>query len=89
MLGHNLVSLGTLDSSIVCPREVFRPAIAMAASALIMLHNHPSGDPTPSQADIDMTAQIGHAADSMGITLHDHLVIGRNGELSFRAEGLL
>lgn len=80
---------GTVDHVPVYPREVIKRALELNATALILVHNHPSGDPTPSQADIDMTAQIGHAADSMGITLHDHLVIGRNGELSFRAEGLL
>ena len=63
--------------------------LELNASALILVHNHPSGDPTPSQADIDMTAQIQSAADVLGITLHDHLVIGRSRELSFRSEGLL
>lgn len=80
---------GTVDHVPVYPREVVKRALELNASALILVHNHPSGDPTPSQADIDMTAQIAQAADTMGITLHDHLVIGRQGELSFRAEGLL
>lgn len=80
---------GTVDHVPVYPREVVKRALELNASALILVHNHPSGDPTPSRADIDMTAQIAQAAEVMGITLHDHLVIGRNGELSFRAEGLL
>jgi DNA repair protein RadC len=56
---------------------------------LILVHNHPSGDPTPSEADIAMTRQVQIAADALGLTLHDHLVIGRSRELSFRSEGLL
>ncbi|ANT60598.1 hypothetical protein AYJ57_09615 [Salipiger sp. CCB-MM3] len=80
---------GTVDHVPVYPREVVKRALELNASALILVHNHPSGDPTPSSADIDMTAQIEAAASVMGITLHDHLVIGRSRELSFRAEGLL
>lgn len=80
---------GTVDHVPVYPREVVKRALELNASALILVHNHPSGDPTPSQADIDMTAQIQSAADVLGITLHDHLVIGRSRELSFRSEGLL
>lgn len=80
---------GTVDHVPVYPREVVKRALELNASALILVHNHPSGDPTPSHADIDMTAQIQQAAEVMGITLHDHLVIGRSRELSFRAEGLL
>lgn len=80
---------GTVDHVPVYPREVVKRALELNASALILVHNHPSGDPVPSQADIDMTAQIAQAAEVMGITLHDNLVIGRNGELSFRSEGLL
>ncbi|MBY6113781.1 DNA repair protein RadC [Mameliella alba] len=80
---------GTVDHVPVYPREVVKRALELNASALILVHNHPSGDPTPSQADIDMTAQIQLAADALGITLHDHLVIGKSRELSFRSEGLL
>ncbi|GGF62076.1 DNA repair protein RadC [Mameliella alba] len=80
---------GTVDHVPVYPREVVKRALELNASALILVHNHPSGDPTPSQADIDMTAQIQVAADALGITLHDHLVIGKSRELSFRSEGLL
>lgn len=80
---------GTVDHVPVYPREVVKRALELNASALILVHNHPSGDPTPSQPDIDMTAQINRAAQALGITLHDHLIIGREAELSFRAQGLL
>lgn len=80
---------GTVDHVPVYPREIIRRALELNASALILVHNHPSGDPTPSDSDIAMTAQIVRAADSMGITIHDHLIIGRSRELSFRSEGLL
>ncbi|WP_417205594.1 RadC family protein [Antarctobacter sp.] len=80
---------GTVDHVPVYPREVVKRALEVNASAIILVHNHPSGDPTPSQADIDMTAQIQMAAEALGITLHDHLVIGKSQELSFRSEGLL
>lgn len=80
---------GTVDHVPVYPREVVKRALELNASALILVHNHPSGDPTPSQADIDMTAQIQNAAEALDLTLHDHLVIGKSRELSFRAEGLL
>lgn len=80
---------GTVDHVPVYPREVIRRALELNASALILVHNHPSGDPTPSDADIAMTARIAQAAESMGITVHDHLIIGKSRELSFRSEGLL
>lgn len=80
---------GTVDHVPVYPREVVKRALELNASALIIVHNHPSGDPTPSRADIDMTTRIEAAAQALGLVLHDHLVIGRSLELSFRAEGLL
>lgn len=80
---------GTVDHVPVYPREVVKRALDLNASALILVHNHPSGDPTPSDADIDMTRQVNDAAAALGITLHDHLIIGRSRELSFRSEGLL
>jgi DNA repair protein RadC len=80
---------GTVDHVPVYPREVVKRALALDASALILVHNHPSGDPTPSSADIDMTHQIERAAGALGLVLHDHLVIGRSREVSFRSEGLL
>lgn len=80
---------GTVDHVPVYPREIMRRALELNASALILVHNHPSGDPTPSQADISMTERIQQAAECLSITLHDHLVIGKSCEISFRATGLL
>lgn len=80
---------GTVDHVPVYPREVVKRALELNASALILVHNHPSGDPTPSDSDIAMTAQVQDAATVLGITLHDHLIIGKSRELSFRAEGYL
>ncbi|MEY8841868.1 DNA repair protein RadC [Cribrihabitans sp. XS_ASV171] len=80
---------GTVDHVPVYPREVAKRALELNASALILVHNHPSGDPTPSRADIDMTQQIQNACSALGLTLHDHLIIGKSAELSFRAEGHL
>lgn len=80
---------GTVDHVPVYPREVVKRALELNASALILVHNHPSGDPTPSQADITMTAQIQAAAETLGLVLHDHIIVGRSRELSFRAEGYL
>ena len=80
---------GTVDHVPVYPREIMRRALELTASALILVHNHPSGDPTPSQADIAMTNRIVAAAEVMGIAVHDHLIIGKSRELSFRSAGLL
>ena len=80
---------GTVDHVPVYPREVVKRALELNASALILVHNHPSGDPTPSDADINMTHQVQEAAQVLGITLHDHLIIGKSRELSFRAQGYL
>jgi DNA repair protein RadC len=80
---------GTVDHVPVYPREVVKRALELNASALILVHNHPSGDPTPSGADHAMTAQIKDAAEVLGLVLHDHLIIGKSRELSFRAEGYL
>jgi DNA repair protein RadC len=84
VLGH-----GTVDHAPVYPREVVRRALELSASALILVHNHPSGDPTPSSADVEITRQIVEAARTMRIALHDHLVVGRDGIASFKALGLL
>ncbi|QYK41768.1 MAG: DNA repair protein RadC [Paracoccaceae bacterium] len=80
---------GTVDHVPVYPREVVKRALELNASALILVHNHPSGDPTPSQSDIAMTAQINDAAAVLGLVLHDHLIIGKGRELSFRSAGYL
>lgn len=80
---------GTVDHVPVYPREVVKRALELNASAIILVHNHPSGDPTPSEADITMTLQVQDAAQVLGITLHDHLIIGKSRELSFKAQGYL
>ena len=80
---------GTVDHTPLYPREVARRAIELGASAIILVHNHPSGDPTPSRADIDMTREVAKALDAVGVKLHDHLVIGREGHASFKSLELI
>ncbi|MCX8132683.1 MAG: DNA repair protein RadC [Roseococcus sp.] len=80
---------GTVNHTPVYPREVVKRALELHATALILVHNHPSGDPTPSRADIEMTEEVQRAAEVLGIVLHDHLIVGRGAVLSFRREGLL
>ena len=80
---------GTVDHVPVYPCEVVKRALELNASAMILVHNHPSGDPTPSQSDIDMTYAIRDAAHVLGLVIHDHLIIGKARALSFRAEGYL
>lgn len=80
---------GTVNHVPVYPREVAKRALELGASALILVHNHPSGDPTPSASDIAMTTKIRDALDALEIALHDHLVVGQSGEVSFRDAGLL
>ena len=80
---------GTVDHTPVYVREVVKRALELAATAIILVHNHPSGDPSPSRADIDMTKMIVEAAKPMGITVHDHIIVGRQGHVSFRAQRLM
>ena len=80
---------GTVDHTPVYPREVIKRALELSATAIILVHNHPSGDPMPSGADIDMTKRIVEAGDKLGIVVHDHIVIGRTGHASFRALKLI
>jgi len=80
---------GTVDHVPVYPREVIKRALELNASALILVHNHPSGDPTPSQSDIAMTEQIAAGCGALGLVLHDHIIVGKARELSFRSEGYL
>ncbi len=89
LIADEEIARGTVDHVPVYPREVVKRALAHDASALILVHNHPSGDPTPSDADIAMTRQVAEAAASLSITLHDHIIVGADGERSFRADGLL
>ena len=80
---------GTVNHTPVYPREVVRRALELAASSLVLVHNHPSGDPTPSRDDLEMTRQIEEAATALGVTVRDHLIIGNARWLSFREAGLL
>lgn len=89
LIADEVMNRGTVDHAPVYPREVVRRALELAASAIILVHNHPAGDPTPSGADIAMTKEIVEAARPMRITVHDHLVVGRDGTASFKALGLL
>lgn len=89
LIADEAQSSGTVDHVPVYPREVVKRALELNASSLILVHNHPSGDPTPSQEDIAMTMQIAEAAKALSISLHDHLIIGRSRELSFKAQGLI
>ena len=78
--------VGTVDHTLVYPREVVKRVLELSASAIIMVHNHPSGDPTPPQADITMTQQIIAVANSLGIAVHDHIIVGKDGHA--RLKGL-
>ncbi len=80
---------GTVDHTPVYPREVVKRALELNASALLLVHNHPSGDPTPSRADIEMTRKVKDAAAAVNITLHDHIIVGRGGHISLRTQGLI
>ncbi len=89
LIADEVQNHGTVDHAPVYPREVMRRALELSASAIILVHNHPSGDPTPSAADVDMTRQVIEAGRALRITVHDHLVVGRDGVASFKALGLM
>ncbi|HEY2177780.1 MAG TPA: DNA repair protein RadC [Caulobacteraceae bacterium] len=89
LIADEVMNHGTVDHAPVYPREVARRSLELSASAVILVHNHPSGDPTPSAADIDMTRQVVEAARPLRIAVHDHLVVGRDGVASFKALGLM
>lgn len=89
LIADETMNHGTVDHAPVYPREIVRRALELSASAVILVHNHPSGDPTPSAADVDMTRQVVEAARVLKVSVHDHLVVGRDGVASFRALGLL
>jgi DNA repair protein RadC len=89
LIADEAQSRGTVNHTPVYPREVVRRALQLQATALILVHNHPSGDPGPSREDIAMTSDIRDAAAALSIVLHDHLIIGRGRHVSFRSEGLL
>lgn len=83
------ITRGTLDSTLIHPREIFRPAVAEAASAIILVHNHPSGDPEPSQADISSTARLAEAGKILGVDVLDHIISGEGVAISLKERGLM
>ena len=89
LIRDEVMSKGTLDQAAVHVREVMRRAIDLGSASIILVHNHPSGDPAPSRADIQVTRQIENAGKALGIALHDHVIIGRQGHVSLRAQGLI
>ena len=89
LIDDHHVGDGSIDEAAIHPREVIRRAMDVGASALILVHNHPSGSPEPSRADIQITQRIAEAGRLLGVTLHDHVIIGREGHVSLRAKGLI
>ena len=89
LIADELQQTGTVDHTPVYPREVVKRALELSATALILVHNHPSGDPTPSQADIQMTQAIAEMAKPLGIAVHDHIIVGRDGHASLRGLKLI
>lgn len=89
LIDDHLAAEGSIDEAAIHPREVIRRAFDVGASALILVHNHPSGDPEPSRADIHITHQIAEAGRLLSITVHDHVIVGRGAHVSLRAKGLL
>lgn len=89
LIADEMQGRGTVDHTPVYPREVVRRALELSATALILVHNHPSGDPTPSRADIDMTKMIIDAAKPLGIAIHDHIIIGKDGQASLKGLRLI
>lgn len=89
VIADEVQQVGTVDHTPVYPREIVKRALELSASALILVHNHPSGDPTPSQADIRMTKEIISIARPLGIEIHDHVIVGKSGHTSMRAMRLI
>ncbi|MGB8399817.1 RadC family protein [Bradyrhizobium sp.] len=89
LISDEVQQVGTVDHTPVYPREVIKRALELSATALILVHNHPSGDPTPSQADIQMTKAIIDIATPLGISVHDHIIVGRNGHASLNGMRLI
>jgi len=89
LVSDELLSEGSLDEAAIHPREVVKKALDLGAAALIVVHNHPSGSPEPSRADIQITHRIAEAGRLLGITLHDHVIVGREGHVSLKAKGLI
>ena len=89
LIADEVQQTGTVDHTPVYPREVVKRALDLSATAIILVHNHPSGDPTPSRADIDMTREIVEAGKRLGITVHDHIIIGKKGHASMKGLTLI
>jgi len=89
LIADEVQQKGTVDHTPVYTREIIKRALEVGATAIIMVHNHPSGDPTPSQADIQMTNDVKEAGEKMGIVLHDHVIVARDGAQSFKSLGLI
>jgi DNA repair protein RadC len=89
VIGKETISIGSLNANIVHPREVFRPAISLAAAAVVVAHNHPSGDVTPSQEDLNLTARLVEAGRVLGIEILDHLIVTESRFLSLRSESYM
>jgi DNA repair protein RadC len=89
LIADELQQVGTVDHTPVYPREVVKRALELSASAIILVHNHPSGDPTPSRADIQMTQQIISTAQPLGISVHDHIIVGKDGHASLKGLKLI
>jgi len=89
LIADEVQQTGTVDHTPVYPREVVKRALELSATAIIMVHNHPSGDPTPSTADIQMTKSIVGIANPLGISVHDHIIVGKNGHASLKGLRLM
>ena len=89
LIADEVQGRGTIDHTPVYPREIVKRALELSSTAIILVHNHPSGDPAPSQADIKMTQFIIEIAQPLGVNVHDHIIIGRNGHTSFRGQKLI
>ena len=84
LIADEVQQVGTVDHTPVYPREVVKRALELSATALILVHNHPSGDPTPSHADIEMTKEVAKVAKTLGIQLYDHVIVGKDGHASMK-----
>lgn len=89
LIRDEIMSEGSIDEAAIYPREVIKRALALGSAAIILVHNHPSGDPSPSRQDIAITRDIIDVGSKLGISVHDHIIIGRSGHISFRSKGLI
>lgn len=89
LIADEVLGRGTVNHTPVYPREVVKRALELCATALILVHNHPSGDPTPSREDVPMTNELRNADEALSIVIHDHIIVGRGKLVNFRSQGLL